>query len=236
MFGDMTAPSPRSFRPTKGAWTIIGLETLSAPHGVRRLRQADQRFDVSRIKCQGALKETARFAKFSGDVTFVRRKPSPENKDPSNRAFSARSARRASAASKLRPKRVREARDDLVLHIEEIGDRLIEALGPEVVAGLGVDKLHVDAHPIAAALHATLQNIAHIQVAADLLNIDRFAFEREGRIARDYRRPPMRERSVVRLSVTPSTKYSCSGSPPIFAKGSTTIDRRGGCVWPPGDC
>ena len=39
--------------------------------------------------------------------------------------------------------------------------------------------------------------------------------------------PPIRERSVVRLSVTPSTKCSCSGSPPILANGSTTIERRG---------
>ena len=31
----------------------------------------------------------------------------------------------------------------------------------------------------------------------------------------------MRDKSVVRLSVTPSTKYSWSGSPPIFANGST---------------
>ena len=38
----------------------------------------------------------------------------------------------------------------------------------------------------------------------------------------------MRERSVVRLSVTPSTKCSCSGSPPILANGRTTIERRGG--------
>ena len=38
----------------------------------------------------------------------------------------------------------------------------------------------------------------------------------------------MRERSVVRLSVTPSTKCSCAGSPPILANGSTTIERRGG--------
>ena len=40
--------------------------------------------------------------------------------------------------------------------------------------------------------------------------------------------PEMRERSVVRLSVTPSTKYSCSGSPPMLAKGRTTMERRGG--------
>jgi hypothetical protein len=30
------------------------------------------------------------------------------------------------------------------------------------------------------------------------------------------------QRSVVRLSVTPSTKWSCLGSPPIFTNGSTT--------------
>jgi len=37
----------------------------------------------------------------------------------------------------------------------------------------------------------------------------------------------MRDRSVVRLSVTPSTKYSCEGSPPIFANGRTTMDKCG---------
>src|SRR6516225_9904715 len=37
--------------------------------------------------------------------------------------------------------------------------------------------------------------------------------------------PLMSDKSVVRLSVTPSTKYSCSGSPPMFANGSTTMDR-----------
>ena len=40
--------------------------------------------------------------------------------------------------------------------------------------------------------------------------------------------PRIRERSVVRLSVTPSTKCSCSASPPILANGRTTIERRGG--------
>ena len=37
---------------------------------------------------------------------------------------------------------------------------------------------------------------------------------------------PARRASVVRLSVTPSAKYSCSGSPLIFANGNTTIERR----------
>src|ERR1700751_1697756 len=37
----------------------------------------------------------------------------------------------------------------------------------------------------------------------------------------------MRERSVVRSSVMPSAKYSCSGALLRLANGSTTIDRRG---------
>ena len=32
-----------------------------------------------------------------------------------------------------------QARDDFVLHVEEIGERLVEPLGPEMTAGFGVD-------------------------------------------------------------------------------------------------
>src|SRR5215469_7243316 len=39
--------------------------------------------------------------------------------------------------------------------------------------------------------------------------------------------PERRERSVVRSSVMPSTKNSCSGSLDRLAKGRTTIDNRG---------
>ena len=42
--------------------------------------------------------------------------------------------------------------------------------------------------------------------------------------------PEMRDRSVVRSSVMPSAKYSCSGSLDRFAKGSTTIDKRGATI------
>src|ERR1700751_2561088 len=43
--------------------------------------------------------------------------------------------------------------------------------------------------------------------------------------------PLMRDKSVVRLSVTPSTKYSCSGSPPMFTNGSTTRAKCGAEEW-----
>ena len=46
------------------------------------------------------------------------------------------------------PERVGEAGNDLVLYVEKVGYRLIEALGPNVARGLGVEQLHVDAQPI----------------------------------------------------------------------------------------
>ena len=55
-----------------------------------------------------------------------------------------------------------ETGDDLVLHVEEIGERLVEPLGPEMIARFGVDELYVDPHAIAAALNAALDDIADI--------------------------------------------------------------------------
>ena len=59
-------------------------------------------------------------------------------------------------------------RDDFVLYVEEIGQGLVEPLGPEMIAGFGVDQLHVDAHAVAAALNAALEDIANVQLASDL--------------------------------------------------------------------
>ena len=58
--------------------------------------------------------------------------------------------------------RARQARDDFVLHVEEIGERLVEPLGPEMIAGFGVDELHVDAHAVSGALNAALEDIAGV--------------------------------------------------------------------------
>ena len=43
-------------------------------------------------------------------------------------------------------------------------------------------------------------------------------------------RPGSRERSVIRSSVIPSLKYSCSLSPLILVSGSTAIDGLSGKV------
>ncbi len=84
--------------------------------------------------------------------------------------------------------RARQARDDLVLHVEEIGQRLVEPLGPEMIAGFGVDELDVDAHAVSAALNAALEDIADVQLAPDLLQIDGFALVGESRVAPDHER------------------------------------------------
>ncbi len=73
---------------------------------------------------------------------------------------------------KLGVQRARQPRDDFVLHVEEIGQGLVEPFGPEMIARFGVDELHVDAHAVSAALDAALEDIADVQLAADLLQVD----------------------------------------------------------------
>jgi hypothetical protein len=49
--------------------------------------------------------------------------------------------------------RIRQSRHDFVLHVKEIGDRLVEPLGPKVIFGFGLDQLYVDPEPLAAPLY-----------------------------------------------------------------------------------
>ena len=81
---------------------------------------------------------------------------------------------------------VGDPRDDLVLHVEQFGDRLVEPLGPEMGGRLRLDQLHVDPHPVAAALDAALEHVAHVEVPADLADVDRLAPVGESRVPRDH--------------------------------------------------
>ena len=81
-----------------------------------------------------------------------------------------------------------EPRDDLVLHVEQVGYRLIETLRPEMMAALGVDELDVDAHSASAALDAALQNIADVEFAPDRLHVKRLAFEGKRSVPGDHER------------------------------------------------
>ena len=75
--------------------------------------------------------------------------------------------------------------DDLVLHLQQIGAGGVELIGPKMRAAVGVDELGVDPHLIAARLHRAFQHIAHAQILADRLGVDRLALVGEGSVARD---------------------------------------------------
>ena len=67
--------------------------------------------------------------------------------------------------------------------------------------------------------------MADLELTRDLRNIDCFAFEGEGGIARyDMERRNLL-RSVMMSSLIPSLKYSCSASPLMLANGRTQMEK-----------
>ena len=74
----------------------------------------------------------------------------------------------------------------MILQLEQVGHVFLKAVGPKMRAGLAIDKLRVDAHPVLVALHRAFKHIAHAQFLADLLGVDVLALEGEGGIARDH--------------------------------------------------
>ena len=79
-----------------------------------------------------------------------------------------------------------ETGDDFVLHLEKIGCRLVEAIGPKVVPGLCVDKLDIDPHAARVALNGAFKDVADAKLLADVPDIDVLALEGEGGVARDH--------------------------------------------------
>ena len=82
-----------------------------------------------------------------------------------------------------------DALGDLILKLENVVQRAVEAVGPEMRAGFGFDQLRGDAQPGARLAHAALQHVAHAEFAPDLPDVDRLALVGEARIARDHEQP-----------------------------------------------
>src|ERR1700748_1023890 len=61
--------------------------------------------------------------------------------------------------NQLRSERIGEPGHDFVLHVEEIGEGLVEPFGPEVIAGFRVDQLHIDTKPAAATLDRPFEDV-----------------------------------------------------------------------------
>ncbi len=75
-----------------------------------------------------------------------------------------------------------------------------------MVAGFGIDELNVDANAATTTLHRALKNIANSEFPPDLLQIDIPSLVGKAVLQPITKMPTMRDRSVVRLSVTPSAK------------------------------
>jgi hypothetical protein len=65
-------------------------------------------------------------------------------------------------------------------YVEEVGQGLVEALGPKMIAAHGVDELNIDAHAISAGLDAAFEHVADFEFASNLSEIGRFAFVGKG--------------------------------------------------------
>jgi hypothetical protein len=154
-----------------------------------RARQSNERVDVVGIGGERAVEKAARLCKIVRGPTLI--EPSHSLKIEVHRV-GGRGLFRASSLGddQVGVQRARQARDDFVLHVEEIGERLIEPFGPEMIARFGVDELDIDAHTVSAALNAALKDIADVQLAADLLQINVLALEGEGGVAPDHERAP----------------------------------------------
>ena len=73
----------------------------------------------------------------------------------------------------LEVQRDRYSAGDLVLQREQIAGVAVEAVGPQMRVGLGIDQLGAYSHPIAGSPDAPLQHIARTQLVADLLCVGR---------------------------------------------------------------
>ena len=170
-------------RPGEGRRGIGHNEIRAFDHV--RARQFDERVDISGIGNERAIEKTMRSRDIVRGLTLV--DPSETLKIEVHRV----GVRRLFRASSLRGcnlsvERIRQTRDDFVLHVEEIGEGFIEPLSPEMTARFGVDELHVDPHAVAAALNAALEHVADVQFAPNRLHVERLSFVKERRIASDH--------------------------------------------------
>src|SRR3546814_2503259 len=69
-----------------------------------------------------------------------------------------------------------DARGNAVLQLEEAAAGVLEAIGPKLAPGLGVDQLHGDAHPPATAPHGALDGIRSEEHTSELQSLMRISY------------------------------------------------------------
>lgn len=83
---------------------------------------------------------------------------------------------------------------DLVLQRKDVFEFAVVALGPEIVAARGVEKLDGRSYPAAHLAHASLRHVADTELAADPFDLGRLALVGEaGMAGDDEQRPESRQ-------------------------------------------
>ena len=87
----------------------------------------------------------------------------------------------------------RDCAGNLICHFvldgENVFERAVITIGPDVMPVGGVDQLRVDADPVPGFPHAAFKHVTDTKLAPHLPNVDRLALVGEGRIARDDEQP-----------------------------------------------
>src|SRR5712671_3606550 len=65
------------------------------------------------------------------------------------------------------PQLIRDLLSEIRLNRKNISHIAVVIVGPDVLIGVGVDQLHVDAHLVSRATHAALENIGNPERLAD---------------------------------------------------------------------
>jgi hypothetical protein len=82
-----------------------------------------------------------------------------------------------------------DARDNVVLHLQVIRPILIELVGPQMRAALGVDDLRIHADFVATVLLAAFERVANGKLLADLLHVHGLVLVGKCGAARDHEEP-----------------------------------------------
>src|SRR3954467_5333893 len=105
----------------------------------------------SNCNARERVKQSCAFGRYSG-VTPLFRYALPWKYASIELGCGVFSARLASAAISRASSALGSRANNHVLHIEKVGNRLVEALGPQMIAGFGIDQLCIDPEPATAAL------------------------------------------------------------------------------------
>ena len=113
---------------------------------------------------------------------------------------------------------------NFVLYGENVREITVVALGPDMIAGLGLNKLSGHANTVAGFSETTFEHVADAEFAPDLFHIDRTDLVGKGRVPGDHEKRGVAGQRRDDVLGNPIGEVLLLGSPLMFWNGSTTIE------------